>query len=115
MENTGVPASPSGHSAEPEPRVAPGLGHSASVPNAWRPIETAPKDGTEVDLYGSWRNQDGSIYRGRFPSCEWGELASGGQAWLYDGIGLVEHSANQARITHWMPLPEPPQSEGAGA
>jgi hypothetical protein len=30
----GVPASPSGHSAEPEPQVSQGLGHSASVPNA---------------------------------------------------------------------------------
>ena len=59
----------------------------------WRPIITAPKDGSEVLLYG----QDGSVAI----SC-WFK-AHNFSAW----IGYDNRKA--AKPTHWMPLPEPPK------
>jgi len=69
----------------------------------WQPIETAPKDGTEIRLYdktydicmGSWKymsyDELGGIYE---PNCQW---------WESHGYKL--------RPTLWMPLPEPPEVE----
>jgi hypothetical protein len=61
----------------------------------WQPIETAPKDGTEVDL---WVPDDG-----RFTNC-----------WFMDGIWLQTEDGNTYSTggapTHWMPLPQPPQA-----
>jgi hypothetical protein len=67
----------------------------------WRPIETAPKDGTEILLAhatwvdtGYWAvNINGDGCDGW--TCEW--VAS----WGYEEYALVSPS-------HWMPLPEPP-------
>lgn len=60
----------------------------------WRPIKTAPKDGTEI-LIGS------SISR----SCGIGHYAKHYDTLIYrNPIGCV---------THWMPLPEPPEADNA--
>jgi hypothetical protein len=65
----------------------------------WRPIETAPKDGTVIDLW------DGK-YMHRVTNVRWGH-----QRWQ-DGKpvgekewGLITHDG---KPTHWMRLPEPP-------
>ena len=57
----------------------------------WQPIETAPKDGTEVVVV----DIDGDRF-----------IASSidGQNW-YDGVFPIYHP------THWMPLPAPPMSD----
>lgn len=63
----------------------------------WLPIETAPKDGTQVLLYhrrygtirGAWRNTGD----------EYGECWAG----TYMMPGLTE-----IQPTHWQPLPQPP-------
>jgi hypothetical protein len=72
----------------------------------WQPIETAPKDGTEVLLVrngsfrqiGSWRKpcQQADGYR----------VNDGEPCW-------VGYSAEKRvpEPTHWMPLPEPPKGE----
>ena len=72
---------------------------------SWQPIETAPKDGTLVILYGgyfgvslgSWREDD--------------YLAERGEMWLDNSYD--EYSTGFAswplEPSHWMPLPPPPE------
>lgn len=77
----------------------------------WRPIETAPKGGTIVDL---WVNGT------RSPDCWYGSLADHpelGRGWCYgsrESVGEWMFSPF-AEITHWMPLPASPEDKpGAG-
>jgi len=58
--------------------------------NKWQPIETAPKDGTIVDV---WHDQYGRIVDTWWDDC-WAP---------WDREGDTEH------FTHWMPVPEPPR------
>lgn len=63
----------------------------------WQPIESAPKDGTEVDLWA---------YEGRAPAChyhcdEW--MAWGGDP----EIGYITIKDP----THWRRIPAPPESK----
>lgn len=55
----------------------------------WRPIKTAPKDGTDL-LLGFSNGDDVTV--GSFDGDEWFDQHS---FWL--------------KPTHWMPLPEPPK------
>ena len=82
----------------------------------WQPIETAPKDGT---MFIGWVSaqrhsaEDGGG-SGRFHDtscvdfCAWRNVAESP-----DG-GYVDNFAGQVgdwqHVTHWMPLPAPPQS-----
>lgn len=63
----------------------------------WQPIETAPKDGTELLLFSA-----GQIDCGYWSTSVW--VASGG-AWI-----IYESRSDTVELspTHWMPLPEPP-------
>lgn len=82
----------------------------------WQDIETAPRDGTFVDL---WRKD-----HGRLADCYWGrpshECGESGQYcdsdWhsLDEGWvdGTFDHLIPGDDITHWMPLPSPPSKEG---
>lgn len=78
----------------------------------WQPIETAPKDGTEVLLfapgrltYGAWVEpspEPNIKYRDGFaPEPEWEDFEPYWSSW--DGGFTTEHPP-----THWMPLPPPP-------
>lgn len=68
--------------------------------SGWQPIETAPKDGTEVLL--------------AYP----GGLVKSGK-WTLFGGAYEDHWADGKRPrfgsdpTHWMPLPAPPQDSPA--
>ena len=55
----------------------------------WQPIDTAPKDGTEVLLWWFRRHVVGSYVAG---------------GWTDESLGQYDVSP-----THWMPLPEPPE------
>jgi hypothetical protein len=62
----------------------------------WQPIETAPKDGTQILL---------AVY---FSGAGWGIAAGGWEqkrshwwSWMFNG-------GDDAQPTHWMPLPDPP-------
>lgn len=70
--------------------------------NDWKPIETAPKDGTPVDLW---------VLGDRTADCTWNKTRKRWEHWwgLDGGMG---RSAVDGEPTHWMPLPEPPMKEG---
>jgi hypothetical protein len=60
---------------------------------AWQPIETAPRDGTEILAYNAFAGR----YLTRFVDGEWPKYG-------WDNMTGVWYP----RPTHWMPLPPPP-------
>lgn len=74
----------------------------------WQPIETAPKDGSVIDL---WADAWGGPRR--YPNCRWRA-----DEWLDDYERCWEqeyseamgayHARYEFEPTHWMPLPPPP-------
>jgi len=78
----------------------------------WLPIETAPKDGTTIDVWLSGRINSNIGFR---ETDVWWGTVSGqeGQAgWVLiedDGTeGYVDLLHDSYIVTHWMPLPKPP-------
>lgn len=71
-------------------------------PQAWQPIETAPKDGTWILLCveGSDKAHIGTWNAGSEATDGWEGYAA---CWEKDGEGLQLHD-----MTHWKPLPAPP-------
>jgi hypothetical protein len=73
--------------------------------NGWRPISTAPKDGTRLladyDFAVSDRSCAPMIVR-------WMADHHKGAGWYQDTCFTPYH------VTHWQPLPPPPGEEGAG-
>lgn len=59
----------------------------------WRPIETAPKDGSEFLI--AWVGEDAVV--------GWWERARGYFAW-HEAARPRDHQP-----THWMPIPSPPE------
>lgn len=75
----------------------------------WQPIETAPKDGTEVDLWCVDRGDPGGR-KARRPNCAWGLM----QNWIgaeFKGWRGVGQQHRQWEPTHWMPIPAPPSGD----
>ena len=78
--------------------------------SGWKPIETAPKDGTRVDLWTS---------EGRVPNAFW--RADHWTIWLRwkrDSTwrsgppkGAHVYTNVVGAVTHWQPLPPPPTLE----
>lgn len=81
----------------------------------WQPIESAPRDGTHILLFGIWAGEisgvskspviDIGIWTGGtsdFPGDDWWSLPTG------------DAYACWMRATHWMPLPKPPKDETNG-
>lgn len=76
----------------------------------WQPIETAPKDGTVVLLFGLWAGEVGGI--AQEPQIDIGRWSGGRSDYGSDGWwGLITGDAYGCwmRPTHWMPLPQPPK------
>ncbi len=61
----------------------------------WQPIETAPKDGTQILVFGH-----GRFAVAEFRSGEWRDMGDIGWGGFY----------SEVLPTHWMPLPAPPVS-----
>lgn len=78
---------------------------------AWRPIATAPKDGTEIIGYRA----DHGVFTLRWADAdEFAAHSAGGDPlgrceefsyWWHDRWGWLE---GELQPTHWMPLPAPP-------
>lgn len=64
----------------------------------WQPIETAPRDGTDVLV----ATDDHKVFAAHSYGGEWVAQADSAA----DGIYL---SFDVGELTHWMPLPEPPE------
>ena len=62
----------------------------------WQPIETAPKDGTEILVYGSW------YPHGKWKGMTLASWLPNEEMWTFDGDLMHD-------VTHWMPLPEAPK------
>ncbi len=70
--------------------------------SGWRPIETAPRDGSKMLLFfpGPYPDElEDGVVTGRFLAPGW---------WL---SAIWASSMAHKRPTHWMPLPEPPAGE----
>lgn len=66
--------------------------------NGWQPIETAPKDGTQIVLIG--RYPDGKTWSDQY------------QSWWLNGIWERRfHRIDVVPPTHWRPLPAPPEDK----
>lgn len=77
----------------------------------WQPIETAPKDGTEVlvgvDIATVWIVRNASFVR----EDDWVPRGGCGDGWwAYNNSVTQEMLEGIYEPTHWMPLPEPPES-----
>ncbi len=74
----------------------------------WRPIDTAPRDGTRVDLWVIHPDRPGY----RETDCRW-ETDDEGSEWFDRRGGMVEgfkilDQPYLIRATHWRPIPGPP-------
>jgi hypothetical protein len=74
----------------------------------WHPIETAPKDGTRIDLWFKWWRADTDEFLGRrVTDCYWTNV-SGHERWACEWGSIPSNS----RPTHWMARPDGPGSAG---
>jgi hypothetical protein len=71
----------------------------------WQPIETAPKDGTKVDLWVIFKEAGPR----RFPDAHWNDKLGGWQLGEYNALDYM----TPPTITHWMKVPPPPAKENA--
>ena len=87
---------------------------------AWRPIETAPKDGTEILLcrpsdydacVGKFTDLDEFLTKHERETVDYDDDALYSKDWwCYDQTGLVRLE-DDVPPTHWMPLPSPPNGD----
>jgi len=69
---------------------------------SWQPIETAPRDGrTPVLLFQPHPDAPDEMHVGVWSKAD--------REWLVVGDYFVEGDEGHP-ITHWMPLPEPPEA-----
>ena len=71
----------------------------------WQPIGTAPKDGTEVDLWCPDGHGGYRVQEAKWMKREYGP--NGDYAW-HAWNPEFEWEPIPREPTHWMPLPEPP-------
>tara|TARA_Y100000310_G_scaffold63233_1_gene58530 strand:- start:2296 stop:2508 length:213 start_codon:yes stop_codon:yes gene_type:complete len=67
----------------------------------WQPIDTAPKDGTEILVYGRSKKERWQMFTVVFWQYNCWTLTETG--------GYAEDSDPSLDPTHWMPLPDPPE------
>lgn len=82
--------------------------------SAWQDIGTAPKDGSEIlvaDSYGvhkvAWLDNASRPSRGKSRKLDFAWCVPGSWQDEQGGFYTIDNP------THWMPLPEPPETEAA--
>ncbi len=84
---------------DPDFLVHPAYAGVSGVSMNWQPIETAPKDGTEILAARQPRQFD------------WWIMDVVSYAWEDENGHWWQHDGNRAwQPTHWMPLPSPPEA-----
>jgi hypothetical protein len=76
-----------------------------AVMKDWQRIETAPKDGSEFDLWTI--NPDDRVTNAR-----WNEDRKRFEHWGPDGWERMSWVRIDGEATHWMPCPTPPKDNG---
>jgi len=74
--------------------------------NEWQPIETAPRDGTDIILYEpATVSFPGELKTGKWWNAWYGDETKPG--WIISNCD--EEYGWYIEATHWMPLPKPPK------
>jgi len=74
----------------------------------WQPIETAPKDGTEILGYGPWAGECGGVHAGaEVCTIQWKNGHTDYRGYEWEVTHSDMYGVWQAP-THWMPMPSPP-------
>ena len=93
---------------------APALSEKVNRAAEWLPIESAPKDGTEILAFcpdrGIRETRMGLYGPGSIGYHRW-EQGEGPRNYGWDWIEVVHNSGHTWKPTHWMPLPSPPDAE----
>ncbi len=75
--------------------------------NEWQPIETAPKDGTQILGWApSWLTSNQAEFIAAFLHGKWWHMADNER--VIESQSDFGTSYKEAFITHWMLLPAPP-------
>ena len=82
---------------------------STGETDGWQPIETAPKDGSDMLLYGHGVLRSGGVYA-KGHHVGWSQVARDGSIYW-----ATRDPAVDCEPTHWRPLPEPPSAMLAAA
>tara|TARA_Y100000296_G_C5168586_1_gene256064 strand:- start:58 stop:327 length:270 start_codon:yes stop_codon:yes gene_type:complete len=70
----------------------------------WQPIETAPKDGSWIDIWTVWgADKNGKV---SVPH-RWTDAFWNGEEWESGNFSQTQFEAT-VTVTHWMPLPDEP-------
>lgn len=72
----------------------------------WEPIETAPKDGSRILVFGPM--EDGDELRPDPPCTDVGMWDDFDHKWMVENVSAL---GTYCRATHWMPLPPPPEPQ----
>lgn len=95
-------------------RVAESLLSAGIVGSGWRPIESAPKDGTPILAVST--NHAGTEVVCWFAGEADAEYPADQEGWVDTGPQRERFYANPLWFTHWQPLPAPPLPlDGAGS
>lgn len=84
----------------------------------WQPIETAPKDGTVIDLWvKTWYGRESRWLQYRIADAHWGsedgyDIPTGYVGWVSDQLHCDELWPREVEEipTHWMHRPAPPEA-----